>query len=90
MGETRGRRPRVPERQLTKPTLPPAKPMQWTRALRKMTMLTIAASTAIQTNEGPQSRHTREPSKIEGGDYWIARIIKLVVGLAKPEASAGR
>jgi hypothetical protein len=38
-----------------------------------MTMLTIAASTAIQTNEGPQSRHTREPSKSEGGDYWIAR-----------------
>ena len=50
-----------------------AKPMQRTRALRKMTMLTIAASTAIQTNEGPQSRHTREPSKSEGDDYWIAR-----------------
>jgi hypothetical protein len=38
-----------------------------------MTMLTIATSTAIQTNEGPQSRHTREPSKSEGDDYWIAR-----------------
>ena len=50
-----------------------AKPMQRTRALRKMTMLTIAASTAIQTNEGPQSRHTREPSKSEDDDYWIAR-----------------
>jgi len=64
-----------------------AKPMQRTRALRKMT---IAASTAIQTNEGPQSRHIREPSKIEGGDYWIARIIKLVLGLATPDPSAGR
>src|SRR6476659_3504274 len=42
------------------------------KVLRKMTMLTIT-STAIQTNEGPQSRHTREPSKSEDGDYWIAR-----------------